>query len=212
MNGKCTEITVGNRKLLHFNQRCREWTHPYPYQNDENLCSAGCGIFSLCHAAEWLTGERQSPEKWADFSCANGGRGDDGTDRPALLAALMASGEAAKLGFRYDGDGLRNDLDPLFDGLLNKRCVAMCNLRVGHIVALVGARMQDGEKQVLAIDSCSESAAEKVRDGVREVLPGTEIAMPVRNAQGLVVGTAINHAAFWVKLTQVRDYNMLHVL
>ena len=49
---------------------------------------------------EWLTGEKQSPEAWADFSVREGGRGDDGTDRPALLAAMQRTGEAAKHGFR----------------------------------------------------------------------------------------------------------------
>ena len=212
MTGKTKEMTVLGRNILFLNQRCRDWTHPYPYQNEGNLADSGCGVFALCHAAEWLTGVRQSPEYWADFSCRTGGRGDDGTDRPALLAALMASGDAERLGFRYEGDGLRNDLEPLFDGLLHGRCVSMCNLRVGHIVALVSARVQDGEKQVLAIDSYSESGAEKVRNGVREVLEGTEITFPVRNENGLTVGTGTHYAAFWVKLEQVRDYNMLHRL
>lgn len=212
MTGKTKEIIVNGRTLCFFNQRCRDWTHPYAYQNDENLSSAGCGIFSLCHLLQWLTGSVQSPENWADFSCANGGRGDDGTDRPALLAALMASGDAAKFGLRYEGDGLRNDLDPLFEGLLQHKCVSMCNLRVGHIVALIDARIIDGEKQVLAIDSYSESAAEKVRNGVREVIPGSEITWPVRNEKGLQVGTSTSYAAFWVRLEQVRDYNMMHII
>ena len=211
MTGKTKELTVLGKNMLFMNQRCKEWTHPYAYQDDEDLASAGCGIFSLCHAAEWLTGVRQDPAYWADFSCANGGRGDDGTDRPALLAALMASGDAGKLGFRYDGDGLRNDLDPLFDGLLNGKCVAMCNLRVGHIVALVAARNVDGERQVLAIDSYSESGSDKVKSGVREVIEGTEIDFPIRNERGLEVGHATHYGAFWVKLEQVRDYNMMHV-
>ena len=88
--------------------------------------------------------------------------------------------------------------------------VSLCNLRVGHIVCLVAARIQDGEKQLLAIDSYSESAAEKVRDSVREVVPGSEIEWPVRNATGVQVSTSTSYAAFWVCATQPRDFNLLH--
>ena len=212
MTGTSMPIIVNGRKIMFFNQRCKDWTHPYAYHNDENLSSAGCGIFSLCHCAQWLTGQVQMPEKWADFSCANGGRGDDGTDRPALLQALMSTGFNKVLGFRYDGDGLLNDRPRLFDFLLNQEGVAMCNLRVGHIVALVAARIQDGRKQVLAIDSYSESASEKVRDHVIEVLPDTEVVYPVRNAACLQVGLGMAYAAFWVDAELPRDFNLLHVL
>lgn len=206
------EILVNNRRLTFFNQRNKEWTHPYAYQNTENLSSAGCGIFSLCHCAQWLTGHVQTPEKWADFSCANGGRGDDGTDRPALLHALMATGMNTLLGFRYEEDGLRNDVDTLYQFLLDSEGVSMCNLRVGHIVALVAAREKDGRKQVLAIDSYSESAAEKVRDHVIEVLPGSEVTYAVKNSAGLIVGESTAYAAFWVDADLPRDFNLLHRL
>ena len=204
------ELKVIGRKLTFFNQRNRDWTHPYAYQNTENLSSAGCGIFSLCHCAQWLTGQVQTPEKWADFSCANGGRGDDGTDRPALLHALMATGMNTLLGFRYEEDGLRNDLDTLYQFLLNEEGVCMCNLRVGHIVSLVAAREKDGKRQVLAIDSYSESASEKVKDHVIEVIPGSEITYAVKNQSGLVVGESTAFAAFWVDASLPRDFNFLH--
>lgn len=204
------ELKVLGRKLTFFNQRNRDWTHPYAYQNTENLSSAGCGIFSLCHCAQWLTGQVQTPEKWADFSCANGGRGDDGTDRPALLHALMATGMNTLLGFRYEEDGLRNDLDTLYQFLLNEEGVCMCNLRVGHIVSLVAAREKDGKRQVLAIDSYSESASEKVKDHVIEVIPGSEITYAVKNQSGLVVGESTAFAAFWVDASLPRDFNFLH--
>lgn len=212
MTGASKPITVNGRKIMFFNQRCKAWTHPYAYQNDENLSSAGCGIFSLCHCAQWLTGQVQMPEKWADFSCANGGRGDDGTDRPALLQALMNSGFNKVLGFRYDGDGLLNDKPRLFEFLMNQEGVAMCNLRVGHIVALVAARVQDGRRQVLAIDSYSESASEKVRNHVAEVLPGSEVVYPVINEDGLHVGSGMAYAAFWVDADLPRDFNLLYAL
>lgn len=210
ITGLTKEIIVKDRKLTFFNQRNRDWTHPYAYHNTENLSSAGCGIFSLCHCAQWLTGHVQTPEKWADFSCANGGRGDDGTDRPGLLHALMATGVNTLLGLRYEEDGLRNDLDTLYDFLLHGEGVSMCNLRVGHIVSLVAAREKDGIKQVLAIDSYSESAAEKVRDHVIEVLPGSEVTYAVKNASGLIVGESTAYAAFWVDASLPRDFNLLH--
>ena len=210
LTGTTKGITVLERNLIFFNQRSRDWTHPYPCHNEENLSSAGCGIFSLCHCAQWLTGDVQMPERWADFSCANGGRGDDGTDRPALLHALMETGMAERLGFRYEEDGLRNDLDTLYDLLLREECVSMCNLRVGHIVALVAAREQDGRKQVLAIDSYSESASEKVRDKVTEVLPGSEIVYEVKNGSGITVGQGVSYAAFWVDASLPRDFNLLY--
>lgn len=210
LTGTTKGITVLERNLIFFNQRSRDWTHPYPCHNEENLSSAGCGIFSLCHCAQWLTGDVQMPERWADFSCANGGRGDDGTDRPALLHALMETGMAERLGFRYEEDGLRNDLDTLYELLLREECVSMCNLRVGHIVALVAAREQDGRKQVLAIDSYSESASEKVRDKVTEVLPGSEIVYEVKNSSGVSVGQGVSYAAFWVDASLPRDFNLLY--
>lgn len=210
MTGKSKRITVLGREMTFFNQRCRDWTHPYEWEGEGNLANSGCGIFSLCHAAQWLTGQAQDPEFWADFSCANGGRGDDGTDRPAMLHGLSVTREAAKLNFRYEEDGLRNDLDVLFEHLYQEKGVAFCNLRVGHIVALVAARIQDGEKQLLAIDSYSESASDKVRDSVREVIPGTEIVWPVKNKDGLQVGESTSYGAFWVAATQPRDFNLLH--
>ncbi len=212
ITGKTKALTLLGYDLTFFNQRCKDWTHPYAYQNTSTLSSAGCGIFALCHGVQWLTGEVQRPEQWADFSCANGGRGDDGTDRPALLHALEASGHAAHLGFRYEEDGLRNDLDTLWDFLIQGRGVSLCNLRVGHIVCLTAARVKDGMRQLLAIDSYSESASEKVRDHVLEVVEGSEIIYPVKNASGLVVGEGTSYAAFWVDAALPRDFNLLHRL
>lgn len=213
MTGKSKTILLPDRQLTYFNQRCRDWTHLYEYEhNGGNLANSGCGIFSLCHCAEFLTGQVQDPEEWADFGMEKGGRGDDGTDRPLLLHTLMAYGENKRLGFRYEEDGLRNDLDTLFDVIYSGRGVSMCNLRVGHIVALVGARIVNGEKQLLAVDSYSESASEKVRDAVTEVLSGSEITYTIRNSAGLDVGEGMSYGAFWVKATQPRDFNLLYKL
>lgn len=211
VTGKSRTIEVLGRELTFYNQRCKDWTHLYAYAgNGMSLSRAGCGIFALCHCAQWLTGEVQSPEKWADFSVACGGRGDDGTDRPTLLHGLMAAGHAQALGFRYEEDGLRNDKELLYNFLLEERGVALCNLRVGHIVALVAAREAYGKRQVLAIDSYSESASERVFDHVCEVVDGTEITYLVRNNVGLPVGSGVSYAAFWVDADTPRDFNLLH--
>ena len=84
-----------------FNQSHKGWTHPYEYQNNgSNLHSAGCGIFSLAVVIQRMCGLEADVNALADFSCSCGGRGDDGTDRPALLAGLTKAGLAEKYGFR----------------------------------------------------------------------------------------------------------------
>ena len=128
------------------------------------------------------------------------------------MHALQVTGEAAKLGFRYEEDGLRNDLPTLYNFLLEGRGVSLCNLRVGHIVALVAAREKDHRKQVLAIDSYSESASDKVKQRVTEVIPGSEIEYQVKNNAGLIVGSGMSYAAFWVDADTPRDFNLLHSL
>ncbi|MBQ9263874.1 MAG: hypothetical protein IJ189_06630 [Clostridia bacterium] len=194
------------------NQRCREWTHPYEWEhNGSMLCNAGCGIFAISHAAQYLGGARVVPEELADFACMTGGRGDDGTDRPVLLSAMEEHGLAKKHGFSYRFDGLRNDLDTLHDHLL-KGNAALCNLRVGHIVALIGGRTIDGEKQVLAADPFSESADLRVRDAVRECIPGSEVLSPIKNDAGLICGSQETYALFWATLSTVKDFNLLYRL
>lgn len=213
ITGKTKQITVLGRDLTYFNQHHHGWDHPYAWQdNKKDLCDSGCGIFSLCHASQWLTGTVRSPEEWADFACTYGGRGDDGTDRPVLLQTLMDHHRAEELGFSYHGDGLRNDNDTLFDHLLREKGVSLCNLRVGHIVCLVAARELDGRREVLAVDSVAESDSEKVRDHVSEVLPGTENTCILYNRAGLPVGTKTSFGAFWVSADLPRDFNLLHRL
>ena len=208
--GKYIFVPMNGTEMRICNQRCRQWSHPYSYQDGaETMSDAGCGIFSVAHAACYLCGALISPEELADFSCANGGRGDDGTDRPALLSAMQTSGWAKKCGFSYEFDGLRNDLDVLFDHLLSGNA-ALCNLRVGHIVALIGARIVEGEKQVLAADPYSESGDDRVKNAVRELIPGSEIISPIRNKQDMICGWRETNALFWVSLSTVRDFNLLH--
>ena len=212
MTVKTMTIQVEGHTLTFFHQRSPDWTHPYAWEGRGTLKTSGCGIFALCHAAEWLTGNRQDPEYWADFSCACGGRGDDGTDRPQLLHGLMVSGRNRELGFSYVEDGLRNDTDVLYDLLAEGKAAALCNLRPGHIVVLVAAREANGVRQVLAIDSHTESIDPRVRNEVTEVIPGTEITYPVENADGVTVGSETGYAAYWARLSTVRDFNILHII
>ena len=117
--GKYLYVDYQGRTLRLYNQRCREWTQNYGYQgSDATLSGAGCGIFSVGNAVCFLNGLRVNADSLAVFSMENGGRGDDGTDRPALLSAMQEKGLAGRYGFSYRGDGLRNDLDTLYDHLL----------------------------------------------------------------------------------------------
>lgn len=197
-----------------LNQRSRLWTHPYDYVTPQKatLSSAGCGVFSVCHCGQWLTGKEFSPEALADFSMANGGRGDDGTDRPALLAAMMEKGLARQFGFTYEMDGLRNDKDTLWEHLILHRGVALCNLRVGHIVSLLDARVQDGEKQVLVLDSYCETMDPRVTGVVREVIEDSAIVSENHNEKGVYTGMQIQYAMYYAACDTIRDFNLLHAL
>ena len=209
--GKKIYLQYEGKDLTIMNQRSRLWTHDYGYmdRSSSTLSSAGCGVFSVCHCGQWLTGKEFNPDTLADFSMDYGGRGDDGTDRPALLAAMQEHGWAEEFGFTYHGDGLRNDLDTLREHLLSHRGVALCNLRVGHIVSLVDARKVGDEVQALAIDSYSESMHERVMEHVREVIADSAITSAVKNENGLVVGERQQYAMYWVDTKTVRDFNLL---
>lgn len=208
--GKTISLPYAGRVLTLCNQRCRDWSSLYEYQgNGSTLTQAGCGIFSTVNASCWLTGVYHDPEELARFSLEHGGRGDDGTDRPALLQAMMDQGWAQVYGFRYEGDGLRNDLDTLYSHLLGGNA-ALCNLRAGHIVALLAARERAGRREVLAADPYSESMDPRVADHVTEVIPGSEIVSPAINRSGLAVGMQVSYALFWAELAIVRDFNLLY--
>ena len=57
------------RTLRFCNQKSRDWTHPYEYEhNGSNLSNAGCGIFALTHAVEWMHGTRLNPDEVAEVS------------------------------------------------------------------------------------------------------------------------------------------------
>ena len=202
------------KHITGLNQRCRLWSHPYDYVTPQKatLSSAGCGVFSVCHCGQWLTGKEFEPDALAEFSMANGGRGDDGTDRPALLAAMQKSGLAAEYGFRYEMDGLRNDLDTLWAHLSSHHGIALCNLRVGHIVSLLDARIQNGEKQVLVLDSYSETLDARISPIVREIIADSAVYSVEKNDAGCMIGTHCQYAMYWACCDTIRDFNLLHAL
>ena len=209
--GKFIDVHITDRVIRLYNQRCREWTHPYEYAPNPGgtLTNSGCGIFSLCECIEMLSGKRVAPEELADFSVREGGRGEDGTDRPALLRALAAKGLDAEYGFAYQPAEQINDRELLWKCLSSGGC-ALTNLRAGHIVALLDCRIaEDGERQVLAMDCHSESADERIASEVREVIGESEIQYDVMNDAGVRVGKAISCGLFWVPITLAKNFDLL---
>lgn len=210
VTGKAIKCVYQEKELLLCNQRSAEWTARYAEQNgEETLHNAGCGLFSIANAAYFLHGITVDVDALAAFSMAHGARDNTGTDRPTLLKAMTENGLAARYGFDYHMDGLRNDLDTL-KAHLEKGNVALCNLRVGHIVALIGIREVNGEAQVLAADPYSESDDARIRDQVRECVPGSEIVTETLNASGTRVGYAVHYALYYAPLAIVRDFNLLY--
>lgn len=213
ITGKTAYIEYEGKKYRFLNQRSPEWTHPYEYQpnSGDTLSNSGCGIFSLCFVAEAMSEQIVSPEELADFSCQHGGRGDDGTDRPNLLAALQTHGLAEKYGFEYRFDGHLNDHEALWKTLVEGGC-ALCNLRSGHIVALIGSRVVNHERQILALDSHSESGDSRISGFVREIAETSQVIFPIRNETGLITGYGVHYGMFWVPLTLAKDFDLLHPL
>ncbi len=211
ITGRTKEMTLVGKPLTICNQRHMGWTHPYDDQTPpkQTLSEAGCGIFSIVHAIQWMRGEYVMPDELAEFSCAHGGRGDDGTDRPALLEAMTRHGLGERYGFRCEAFSLQNDVDALYTHLSEDRGTALCNLRVGHIVALVAAKTEDGARQALAIDSYSESADARVRGHVLACIKGSEIVTGEYGSGGVLVGKTLRYAAYWADIDIVRDYNLL---
>ena len=212
--GKWQMIDYEGKKLRLCNQSCADWTHMYNYpgipgEEDDNLHLAGCGIFSVIHLIDWVTGEKDDPDELAQFSMDNGGRGDDGTDRPMLLKAMQEAGRLEKIGLRYDGDGLLNDHDALWANL-EQGGVALTNLRVGHIVAVVDHRLVNGERQLLIMDSARDSMHPNVRNSICEVIPQSRVCAKYTNRRGVVTQEGYHYGMFWVTIEQTSDFNLLH--
>lgn len=210
VTGKTICVAYGDRELLLYNQRSALWTTRYAYlDGTETLRNAGCGLFSVANAVWYLHGLKVDVDALAAFSMENGARDDTGTDRPTLLKAMCEKGLAKKYGFTYNMDGLRNDREALPEHL-KKGNAALCNLRVGHIVALIGVREKDGETQVLAADPYSESDDPRIKDSVRECIEGSEIVSETLNEKGVRVGFAAHCALYYAPLSIVRDFNLLY--
>lgn len=212
--GKTKMFNYNGKELRLCNQSCPEWTHMYNYpgiprEENDNLHDAGCGIFSMSHLIDWVTGEKNDVDELAQFSMDNGGRGDDGTDRPMLLKAMQEAGRLTAIGLRYDFDGLCNDHDALWQTMEEGGC-ALTNLRVGHIVAVVDHRLKDGERQLLIIDSSRDSVHPSMRGDIREVVPGSEIYAQYINRNGVRTGGGEHYAMYWVPITRTSDFNLLH--
>lgn len=207
-------IEFQGKTLRLCNQSCPEWTHMYNYpgiprEEDDDLHRAGCGIFSMIHLIDWISGRKDDPDELAQFSMDNGGRGDDGTDRPMLLKAMQEAGRLEKLGLRYDGDGLLNDHEALWANL-EAGGAALTNLHVGHIVAIVDHRMQDGERQILIMDSARDSMHPAVRNNIREIVPQARVCARYQNDHGVVTQEGYHYGMFWLPITQAQDFNLLH--
>jgi len=209
ITGKTTEFSYEGRSILFYNQQSLDWTHPYEWEgNGSDLHKAGCGIFSMAAVIQYLCGKRIDIEEFADFSVKCGGRGDDGTDRPQLLAGMVDAGLDEEYGFSYTPAGLENNQTLLWNTLAAGGG-AMCNLRVGHIVALVGCRKIRGERQVLVIDCDAESSDRRVRESVREVIPESMVINYTCNERGVEVGVNASYGMYWVPLEITRDFNLI---
>lgn len=214
--GKWQMIEYEGKTLRLCNQSCPEWTHMYNYPSipreaEDDLHLAGCGIFSVIHLIDWLTGEKASPDELADFSMATGGRGDDGTDRPVLLKAMEEAGRLKKIGVHYAGDGLLNDHEALWANL-KAGGVALTNLRDGHIVAVVDCREVNAERQILIMDSARDSMHPQVRGNICEVIPQSKVCARYINRRGVETQEGYHYGMFWVTLEQAEDFNLLRKL
>jgi hypothetical protein len=126
-----------------------------------------------------------------------------------LLSAMQKDGRLKRCGLRYDLDGLLNDHEALWANMLDGGC-ALCDLRVGHIVALVDHRIRDGERQLFVIDSSRDSMNPTVRSHVREVVPASRAVAEYVNSKGVRTGMDEHYALFWVPLELPFDFNLLH--
>ncbi len=211
ISGPWIDSMVLSHPMRLYNQHSLSWTHPYSrpdVDEDATLSIAGCGIFALCHLGQWLTGNLFVPDVLADFSVSCGGRTNDGTDRPALLRAMAEHGLSEHYGFLSESDCLENDKELLWEHMNRGGC-ALCNLRVGHIVALVAAREKNRKQEYLVIDSYAESCDPRVMQAVTETEETSLVHWPLRNAQKVTTGIQSGYLVYWVSASLPKDYNRL---
>ncbi len=145
----------------------------------------------------------------ANFAVKVGARDDTGTDRPTLLQQMMHHNLSTQYGFTYHNEGLLNDL-PTLQTHLEQGHFALCNVRRGHIVALVGIKTEHEIPQVLVIDANSESDDERVVNNVTQAIEGTEICVHSFNKHNVLVSSQTHYALYYVPLSVVMDYNLLY--
>ena len=206
---KTFEIELYGHTIHFRNQKSFDWTHPYTFNGTEDLTSSGCGIFALCHCVEWMHGLVLDPDEVADIAVALGARGNDGTNRPRMLGGMADNGCAAKWGFRYEKDGLLNDREKLWQHIVSGN-TALCNLHPGHIVALVAARIAEGQRQLLVIDSCAQSWHEQVRPHIFEILENSEVTFPYLGKNGIETGMCRAYSVFWIDADLPKNFNLLY--
>ena len=78
VTGKSIAVTYRGTNYTLYNQRCREWTHPYAWQGKGTLTDSGCGVFSIANAVCFLGGERVKPEELPE----EGSEAETATDFP----------------------------------------------------------------------------------------------------------------------------------
>ena len=57
VTGKTIAVSYHGTNYTLYNQRCREWTHPYAWAGEGTLTDSGCGVFSIANAACFLGGQ-----------------------------------------------------------------------------------------------------------------------------------------------------------
>ncbi|MDO4547031.1 MAG: hypothetical protein Q4D04_02935 [Clostridia bacterium] len=211
LTGKRYSARVLGRDVILFNQHSSEWDFVYNHPVDpfDTLKTAGCGIFSICHAVEWMTGKIIDPIELARFSMLNGARMYDGTNRPKLLMAMQRSGLAERYGFSYRGTGPQNGEDELF-GHISQGGAALCNLRVGHIVAVVAARNMNSGRELLIIDSHPTTRSNAQYEAIKQAEGDAFIVYETINGSGAVTGVSAQASAFWVSASAPFNYDLMH--
>ena len=77
-------------------------------------------------------------------------------------------------------------------------------------MALLAAREMEGTRQILVIDSFSESVDPRVRPRVTSLVPGTCNTFDLPAPDGGATLRREGHAAYWVEADCPRDYTLLH--
>ena len=77
-------------------------------------------------------------------------------------------------------------------------------------MAFLAAREAEGTRQILVIDSFSESGDPRVKPRVTSLVSGTCTTFDLPAPEGGSTLRREGHAAYWVKADCARDYTLLH--